>query len=147
MDLRTSYPRSPKDKLLGIYSLKRTIDKTKAYNDGDGHLGEYHFDCPHDKPLFAFLGVDANTFAQQVGKLQTDEAIGAWIEREYLSKKSPSEIAQFNEQALHWKPAPGTESEAFFDSERKRLGRPDLHTWFDLLDVDEGREVKEPTAV
>jgi len=49
MDLTKTAPRSAKDKLAGIVSLKRTIDKSKA-ND-EGHLGDYHYDCPHDKRL------------------------------------------------------------------------------------------------
>ena len=145
MDLSTTVPRSAKDKLLGLVSLKRTIDKAKAYNDEQ--LGEYHYDCPHDKPVFAFLGTDAQTFAEQVGLLQRDDAIARWIEREFLAKKTPAEIDAFNDERMHWHPDPGTPSEHFFLAERRRLGRDDITTWFDLLDLDEGRPVPHATAV
>jgi hypothetical protein len=145
MDLTTTAPRSPKEKLHGLVSLERAIDKAKAYNEGK--LGEYHYDCPHDKPLFAFLGTDAQTFAEQVALLQRDDAISRWIEREFLAKKTPAEIEAFNAERMHWHPDPGTPSEQFFLAERRRLGRDDITTWFDLLDVDEGRPVPQPTAV
>src|SRR5579872_2831679 len=61
MDLRKTVPRSPKDKMLGLVSLKRTIDKAKAHNEG--HLGEYDYDCPRDRPLFEFLGTNGDEFA------------------------------------------------------------------------------------
>ena len=145
MDLTTSVPRSPNDELLGLVSLKRTIDKAKAFNDGK--LGDYHYDCPHDKPLFAFLGTDAQTFAEQVMLLQRDDAIARWIEREFLVKKTPADITAFNAERLRWRPDPGSDGERFFRSERTRLGRDDIVTWFDLLDVDEGRPVPHATPV
>ncbi len=145
MDLTTTYPRSPKDPLLGLVSLKRTIDKAKASNAGT--LGEYHYDCPHDKPLFEFLGVDAQTFARKVEELGSDDRIAEWLRAEYLNGKTPEQIAAFNERRMRWHPEPGSDSEGFFNAERDRLRRPDLQTWFDLLDVDEGREVREPTIV
>src|SRR5260370_42400728 len=147
MDLTKTYPRSPRDKMLGIYSLKRSIDKAKAYNDGK--LGEYHYDCPHDRPLFDFLGANADQFAQKVKELDTDDKIADWAQRSFLSKKSPEDIERFNQDRLHWHPDPGTPSYDFFMKDRERLapGRNDIVTWFDLLDLDEGRPVSKPTQL
>ena len=64
MDLTKDYPRSPNDMLAGIVSLPRMIDKTRA--DAEGTLGEYDVDCPHDKPVLAFLGVDFAAFAAKL---------------------------------------------------------------------------------
>lgn len=141
MDLRTSTPRSANDTLLGLVSLKRTIDKAKAFNEG--HLGEYHFDCPHDRPLFAFLGTDAETFAAKVKELESDDAIADWIRSAYLEHKTPQQIEAFNADRRRWHPDPGTESAAYFDDLRAQVapGRSDVVTWFDLLDLDEGRPV------
>jgi Domain of unknown function (DUF5069) len=144
MDLTKTVPRSPKDKLLGLVSLKRAIDKAKAYNEG--HLGEYHYDCPHDKPLFAFLGTDGPEFAAKVKELDSDDAIGRWIETK-LSTKTPLDIVRFNDERMRWHPDPGSESEAYF---KKTLhdaapDRTDVETWFDLLDLDEGRPVPVAT--
>ena len=72
MDLTIEKPRSPKEKLLGLVSLKRVIDKARARNEG--HLGEYDYDCPHDKPLFEFLGTNGEEFARKVRELAADGA-------------------------------------------------------------------------
>lgn len=147
MDLTTNFPRSAKDKLAGLVSLKRTIDKAKAYNEG--HLGEYDYDCPHDKPLFEFLGTDGATFSAKVKELNGDEAIVAWLRSStLLSKKSQAEIDAFNSNRMHWHPDPGHSAE-YFDKLRDQVapGRPDIVTWFDLLDLDEGRPVAEATKL
>jgi hypothetical protein len=145
MDLTTTAPRSAKDKLAGIVSFKRTLDKAKAYNEG--HLGEYDYDCPHDKPLFEFLGTNGEEFARKVKELGTDEAIANWAQSEFLSKKTPAEIEAFNAERMRWHPDPGSHSAEYFENLRATVapGRPEIVTWFDLLDLDEGRQVAQPT--
>src|SRR5665213_1789181 len=106
MNLTVAKPRSAKDKMDGLVSLKRTIDKAKAYNEGT--LGEYDYDCPHDKPLFAFLGVDGATFAQHVKDLGSDDAIVAWLKRDHLANKTAADIEAFNADRNHWHPEPGS---------------------------------------
>ena len=147
MDLTTTAPRSAKDEMAGLVSLKRTIDKAKAHNEG--HLGDYDYDCPHDKPLFAFLGVDGETFARKVKELQSDEAIEAWVRREFLAKKTPAEIDAFNADRMRWHPEPGDHSYDYFVQLRDQVapGRGDVVTWFDLLDLDEHRPVPVPTRL
>jgi len=147
MDLTTTEPRSAKDKLAGLVSLKRVIDKAKAYNQGQ--LGEYDYDCPHDKPLFAFLGTDGATFAQKVKELDSDEAIVRWVQNELISKKTKADIEAFNADRMRWHPDPGSHSEEYFVSLRDKIapGRKDIVTWFDLLDLDEGRPVPQATAL
>lgn len=147
MDLTTSFPRSAKDKLLGLVSLKRAIDKAKAYNDGK--LGEYDYDCPHDKPLFEFLGTDGATFAQKVKELDGDDAIAAWVTSSFLGSKSPADIAAFNDARMHWHPDPGSHSAEYFENLHEQIapGRPEIVTWFDLLDIDEKRPVTQATSL
>ncbi len=147
MNLTLTAPRSAKDKLLGLVSLKRAIDKAKAFNEGN--LGEYHYDCPHDKPLFEFLGTDAQAFADKVRELETDDAIAQWVQREYLSKKTPQQIEAFNHERMRWHPEPGSPSETYFAQLRDEVapGRSEIVTWFDLLDLDEKRPVIEATKL
>jgi hypothetical protein len=147
MDLTTTTPRSAKDKLDGIVSFKRTLDKAKAYNEG--HLGEYDYDCPHDKPLFEFLGTNGEEFARKVKELGTDEAIANWAQSAFLSKKTPAEIEAFNAERMRWHPEPGSHSAEYFENLRATVapGRPEIVTWFDLLDLDEGRQVPQPTRL
>jgi hypothetical protein len=147
MDLTTSAPRSAKDELLGLVSLKRAIDKAKAYNEGT--LGEYDYDCPHDKPLFEFLGTNGQEFAQKVRELGSDDKIADWVQTTYLKNKTPQQIEQFNNDRLHWHPVPGDHSYDYFVTLRDQIapGRSDIVTWFDLLDLDEKRPVPEPTKL
>jgi hypothetical protein len=145
MDLTKEYPRSAKEKKLGLVSLARVIDKASALNGGK--LGEYDYDCPHDKPLFEFLAVDGPTFAKKVADLKTDDAILDWVKSgTAYAKKTPQEIAAFNERRENWRPEPGSHAAEFFESLREQVapGRKDVKTWFDVLDLDEKRPV--PTA-
>jgi hypothetical protein len=147
MNLTTEKPRSAKDKLAGLVSLKRVIDKAKAHNEGQ--LGEYDYDCPHDKPLFEFLGTNGDEFARKVEELVTDEAIANWVQTQFLSKKSREEIEKFDDARMHWHSEPGTPSAQYFENLREQVapGRKDIVTWFDLLDLDEGRPVPTPTSL
>lgn len=147
MDLTTSFPRSAKDKLLGLVSLKRAIDKAKAYNEGK--LGEYDYDCPHDKPLFQFLGTDGATFAQKVKELDSDDAIADWVKTSLLVGKSQADIDAFNDARMHWHPDAGSHSAEYFNNLREQIapGRPEIVTWFDLLDLDEKRPVAHATSL
>ena len=147
MDLTKGVPRSTKQKMLGVVSLARTIDKARAYNDGK--LGEYDYDCPHDKPLFEFLGTDGTTFAAKVKGLQTDENIQAWLKSEFMSKKTEADIQRFNDDRMQWHPEPGSHSEEYYLDLRSKVapGRDDIVTWFDLLDLDEKRPVQVATKI
>ncbi len=147
MDLTTTAPRSAKDKLAGLVSLKRVIDKAKARNEGS--LGDYDYDCPHDKPLFEFLGTNGEEFARKVKELETDDAISEWVQSTFLSKKTPAEIDAFNAARMRWHPDPGSHSEEFFNGLRQKIApdRPEIKTWFDLLDLDEKRPVPVATSV
>lgn len=146
MDLTNSAPRSPKDKLAGLVSLKRTTDKAKAHNEG--HLGEYDYDCPHDKPLFEFLGTNGDEFAAKVKEDGSDDAIAGWA-RSRLAGKSQAQIDAFNDERMKWHPDPGSHGEEYFKTLRDTVapGRHDVVTWFDVLDLDEGRPVPEATKL
>ena len=51
--LHQAVPASPNELMAGLVSLARATDKARAFNAGT--LGDYDYDCPHDKPLFEFL--------------------------------------------------------------------------------------------
>lgn len=147
MDLTKTAPRSAKDKMLGLVSLKRVIDKARARNEGT--LGDYDYDCPHDKPLFEFLGTNGDEFARKVKELGSDDAIAEWVRSTFLAKKTPAEVEAFNDARMRWHPEPGSHSEEYFKNLREQVapGRPEIKTWFDLLDLDEKRPVPQATSV
>ncbi len=137
MNLTLEHPRSPNAELAGIVSLPRMIDKTRA--DAEGTLGEYDVDCPHDKPVLAFLGVDYATFAKKLQELGYDDAkVEAWA-TPLVQKHGANEIAAFNASRRAWKP--DDHSQAFYDQLKQQVApnRPDVTTWFQVLDLDEGR--------
>src|SRR5258708_24885048 len=58
VDLTQRPPRSTRVKLGGYVLLPRSLDKGRAHIAGKA--GEYHFNCPLDQRLFAFIGVNAD---------------------------------------------------------------------------------------
>ncbi len=137
MDLTVAYPRSPNEEIAGIVSLARMLDKTQA--NAEGTLGEYDVDCPHDKPVLAFLGVDFATFAAKAKELHYDTAkIENWASP-LVKKHSAQEIAAFNASRRAW--APDDHSQPYFDQMLASVapGRKDVTKWFQLLDLDEKR--------
>jgi hypothetical protein len=137
------YPRSVHEKYLGVVQLARTIDKAKML--ANGALGEYRYDCPMDQALFTEFGIDGKKLADIVkGGMNTD--VEAYV-KPLLAKKSSIEIEQFNQKTLTHKPT--GESLKHFEELRAKIAptRTDVTTWPDLLDIDEGREVAQPTLI
>ncbi len=137
MNLAIDHPRSPNVEMAGIVSLARMVDKTRA--DVDGTLGEYDVDCPHDKPVLAFLGLDFAAFEAKLKELGFDDGkIEAWA-KPLVDKHSPQEIAAFNASRRAW--APDSHSQPYFDQMKASVApdRSDVTTWFQVLDLDEGR--------
>lgn len=145
MDLTKSYPRSVRERLAGVVMLARTTDKARAHNENA--LGEYHYDCPMDKKVFGFLGIDADEFARRAGEL-SDGELEQWVEQTFVARKSRDEIRRFNEVFLGHAPERGSEGEKYFVELRDRIDptRTDIVTWPDLLDLDEHREVPRRAA-
>jgi hypothetical protein len=138
MDLTTSYPRSVREKHLDLVQVARTIDKGKA--SLAGKIGEYHYDCPMDKHLFEFLGIDAKSLLDAIkkGDAATDEFL-----KPAIAKKNAAEIEKFNREWLEYGPAPGSDGEKYFLELRDQVApdRKDVTSWADLLDLDEKRPV------
>ena len=137
MDLTTEYPRSPNAEMAGIVSLPRMIDKTEA--NAEGTLGEYDVDCPHDKPVLEFLGIDFATFAAKLKELNYDDGkVEAWA-KPLVQKHTPEELAAFNASRRAW--SPDEHSQGYFDQMHESVakGRSDVTTWFQVLDLDEKR--------
>ena len=140
MDLTKTYPRSPKAKLAGVVMLARTTDKARGSNAGTP--GPYHFGCGMDRHVLAFVGSDPESFAKTVAALGDDASIEGWA-RKLLASKTAAEIEAFNTDFAQDGPEPGSDGEKFFNAEKKRLGRDDVTAWFEVLDLDEGRDVPQ----
>ncbi len=139
-DLTTSYPRSVREKLLGVVQLGRAVDKGIAL--ANERAGEYNYDCPMDKAVFGFLGIDGNALLDVIKKAQSDAEIEAYL-KPFVEKKSLAEIATFNDDFLKHGPKSGSDAEKYFLDLRNAVApdRTDVSTWPDLLDLDEKRDV------
>jgi hypothetical protein len=102
MDLTKSYPASVREKMLGIVQLKRTIDKGKA--EAQGTAGEYNYDCPMDKHLFDFLGLDGAALLDVIKSAGNDDEISEFV-APYVHAKDDEEIEAFNRDWLTHGPA------------------------------------------
>ncbi|HYZ16639.1 MAG TPA: DUF5069 domain-containing protein [Candidatus Acidoferrum sp.] len=144
-DLTTSYPRSAKEKLLGVVQLARAIDKGAAF--ANGTQGEYNYDCPLDRAVFALLDIDGDKLLDVIKNAQSEADVVTYV-KPFVEKKSPAEIEAFNKAFLARKPEPGSDSEAYFLELRGQVApdRTDVTTWADLLDLDEKRDVPKRVA-
>ena len=140
MDLTKSFPRSPKATIAGVTMAARAADKGRA--SAAGTLGEYNYDCPMDRMLFAFLGTDGVEYLAAVSSSSDDSGVAKLIEAQ-LASKSHKEIDDYNHHLLGHAPKAGTDGVGYFLSVLQRVGhgRTDIFTWPDLIDVEEGREV------
>jgi hypothetical protein len=144
MDLTKTTPRSVHETFVGIVQLARTTDKAKALTHGN--IGEYKYDCPMDKGVFDFLGINGPEYLKIVKNAKSDAEIEAFV-KPFASKKSAQEIALFNKQWMTT--PPNGDSLAHFNQLRTRIApdRTDVTTWPDLLDLEEGRAIPRRETV
>ncbi len=142
MDLTKTYPASVRETLFGVAQLKRAVDKGKAL--ALGTVGEYHYDCPMDKAVFQFLGIDAEQLLAKIKEAvhhgKHDREIYEYL-KPIVGKKTPMELEAWNRAWLSRSPEPGSESEQYFLNLRNQIApeRLDITRWADLLDCEEGR--------
>jgi hypothetical protein len=137
MDLTKQFPRSPRERLAGLAMLPRTIDKARARKAGT--LGEYIFDCPMDRRLFETMRTDGEEFLGVVTAADDDAAVVSWFVRNGHMPRG-ADLESLNDEIEHWGPKTD-ESRARFEKQRDAIapGRPDIATWTDLIDAEEGR--------
>ena len=137
MDLTKNFPRSPYEKVGGYMMLGRTIDK--AHATLQGLLGEYMYDCPLDKRLFGFLGISAHQLLELVENSENDEDVADSLKTIQVERNT-EEIKQFNDQILESGPN-DDESQVYFERLRQKHApdRPDISSWFDIIEAEEGR--------
>jgi len=137
IDLTNSYPRGPRERLAGMTMLARTIDKARAQLAGT--LGEYVYDCPMDRQLFSTLGIAGDEFLEVVSRSPDDIAVVAWLRGRDAIPEGET-LDAHNDAIENWAPKSADGKERF-ERQREAIapGRPDIATWTDLLDVEEGR--------
>ncbi len=137
--MRRLHPRSPYQKLGGYVHLPRLIDKARLHRKG--LLDGYNYKTVgFDKHLLAFLKIDGEAFEEIANKLDDDEAILAWLQKN--GKQHPPEsVEQWNQAMISRHPDTAAKKARFlhFLKEAGGDGRKDIRTYFDLIEFDEGR--------
>ena len=139
MDLTKGYPRSPRDRLIGLPMLPRTIDKARAKLEGT--IGEYVFGekSSFDMALLEFLNVTPEQFLDGVRVSPDDAAMVRWLEAN-ARKATPAEAEAF--ATVFVNDGDDDADRARFVERRAQLPaqvQPRVTGWVDLLDVQEGR--------
>ena len=142
MDLSKAFPRSPKQKIAGLAHLGRMIDKGRAFKEKK--LADYIYPCALDKIILNFLHIEADKFAHMTIE-KKDEEICAWA-KNLIKSKSSKELDFINEQILQKKPD-SEDRLNYFNKVRYKIdpSRPDITTWVELIDLEEGRLSSKPS--
>lgn len=135
-DLTRRPPRSPRIRLGGFVTLPRIIDKGRATAAGSN--GEFNYACPLDMEFFEFTSINPADFKKQIDAGLGDGELLAWVQANAGTKRRPHEIALWSRFMEDRVPS-DAESREFFHGVHKSTAaeRPDIGTWFDLLDLDD----------
>jgi len=141
-NLSKEAPRSPYLTIGGFAILARTIDKCRSVIAGTA--GEYHYNCPLDKTLLSFKGIDAEEFKKFVETGATDEEIGKWVD-EHGTPKTEEEKSVWSESfGNDLSYARDPQKKDWFIGECEKLGLdPIKTTLFDYLEVDDIESFKK----
>jgi hypothetical protein len=137
-DLTRHAPRSPRLRLGGYILLPRILDKGRATLAGK--LGEYHYAGKGmDRHFFNFTGLDHESLKAELAKGGGDLEILTWVQANAKHQRQAWEIAAWSEFHLRRAPDSDTETLIEFANEVKKFNplREDIHTWFDLIDLDD----------
>jgi hypothetical protein len=135
LDLRKQPPRGPRETLLGVYLLPRTIDKLRAELPG-GNLGRY---LNHDTGFSAYvvrrLGLDMNEFREAVAGAADESAVVEWLAARVDAASAPALNAKLETFVVE-RMSPDDQA---LVRERHPLmqARPDLTKILDILEADD----------
>ena len=119
--------------------LRRLIDKARLHRKG--LLDGYNYKTVgFDKHLLAFLKLDGDAFEEIVNRLEEDDAILEWVQKNG-ARHSAEAIEQWNHAMISRHPDTAAKKARFvhFLKEAGGEGRKDIQTYFDLIEFDEGR--------
>lgn len=133
-------PRSPFDALGGFVYFPRMLDKIRLKQRGE--LAEDYFALMgkgFDGRLTNFLGLEYAAFVERVEAGATDEEILEWTRREGL-QLGEEHVFVWNSfcEKRGWEDS-GTPTLDGFKKEFGIADRDDIRTFFQYIDVEEGR--------
>ncbi len=134
-------PRSPYEKLAGLYFLGRTIDKIRLHKAGELRR-DFHelMGKGFDARIMAFLELDYAVFAEYVRTGAPDAACAEYVQRKGRPLNEATTLI-WNDFATKrgWRDS-GTDILEKFKAESGLSSRADIQTFFDYWEIDEGRK-------
>jgi hypothetical protein len=135
LDLRKQPPRGPRETLLGVYLLPRTIDKLRAELPG-GNLGRY---LNHDTGFSAYvvrrLGLDMNEFREAVAGAADESAVVEWLAARVDAASAPALNAKLETFVVE---RMSPDDQALVRERHPVMqARPDLTKILDILEADD----------
>jgi len=135
LDLRFHRPRGPRETLLGLYFLPRTIDKLRADLPG-GSMGPY---LNEPRGISAFLcrriGIDMEELRSVVVAAEDEDEVVAWL-RERID---PDKVEETNRklESLTIERLSPEDQELVRHHHPILAKRPDLVTFLDIFEADD----------
>ncbi|HJU05877.1 MAG TPA: DUF5069 domain-containing protein [Nitrospiraceae bacterium] len=139
-DLRTSYPRSPREKLGGYVIAARCVDKCRAFLVNMN--GEYNYwPCSLASQWFSFTDITSEQFKDAVATGATDEELASWI-ASHSKVKDPDEVLKWNNRLRDMKLSDmSLQAQQYLEEYIPKFvpnHRP-VYVWFDVYDLEEKR--------
>ncbi len=136
LDLESRPPRGPREQLLGVYFLPRTIDKIRAQLPG-GKPGGYIVAGPGSMSAYLLhkLGVDVDELRDVVARAADEDEVAAWLRE----RVDPAAVDQLNAKLLGSRiDAAAPDKQAIIRERHPVLAaRPDIESAFELLEADD----------
>jgi Domain of unknown function (DUF5069) len=142
LDLTTRPPRGPRETLLGLMFLPRTIDKLRAEMPG-GRVGAY---LNHDHGFSAYAlrraGIDMEQLRGVVGSANDEAEVTAWLRE----RVDPEVAAEVNRKLESFTVARMSPDDQVLIRERHPVmaKRPELDRVLDVLEADDADAFGQP---
>jgi hypothetical protein len=140
LDLEARPPRSPREKLLGLYFLPRTIDKIRAELPG-GKLGGYLVaESTMTTYLLHKIGVPLEELRAVVARAANEDEVVGWLR----ARIDPSVIEQVNAKlaASSIADAPPERQAIIRERHPVLAERPEIVNAFEMLEADDARQLR-----
>ncbi len=139
-DLRTGYPRSPREKLGGYVIAARCADKCRASLLGMN--GEYsYWPCSLAAQWFAFSGITPEQFKDVVATGATDDDLARWI-TEHSKVKDMNDVLKWNNRLRDMRLSDmNIQAQQYLEEYIPKFvpSRRPVYVWFDVYDLEEKR--------
>jgi hypothetical protein len=142
LDLHFRPPRGPREKLVGLYFMPRTIDKLRAEMPG-GNLGLYlNPDFGVSNYMCKRVGLDMEELRAAVVAAGDEDGVAAWLS----ARLDPAVVEEANRklEALNTERL-SPENLAMVKANHPVMERrPDLVTFFEIFEADDAATYPDP---